>query len=309
MRVLIAGGTGLMGRAMVGLREGPDTVWSIYIGTYSMKDRENAFYRNADVCDLNSLTDCFSEAEPDVAVHAAGAASVDFCEKSYEEAWKSNVAGTANVIGQCREHGSKLIYISTNAVFNGRKAPYSESDIPEPINAYGRIKLECERLVKNSGLRHAIIRPILMYGWNDIHERQNPVTWIAEKLESGDRINMVNDVYENPLFNYSCAEAVWASIRKKAEGIYHVAGSDIVNRYEFAIHVADVFGLNKDMISAVTSDFFPGIAPRPRDTSYNTEKMERGLGVRPLGLDEGLLRMREACRHGGRTGEVLKCQR
>jgi dTDP-4-dehydrorhamnose reductase len=114
-----------------------------------------------------------------------------------------------------------------------------------------------------------------------------------EKLKKGEKVNIVDDVYENFLFNLDCARTIWLLIKSDKKGIYHIAGRDVVNRYEFAKIVAEVFGLPGDLIQAVSSDFFPGLAPRPRNTSYNTAKVERELGIKPLGIREGLLLMRK----------------
>jgi len=243
------------------------------------------------------------EINPDVVIHTAGIASVDYCEKNYDEAYRSNVKGTENIISFCRARSSKLVYISTNAIFDGAHAPYSESDKPCPINMYGSIKAQCEKIVEDSGLSFLIIRPILMYGWNNENERPNPVTWLLAKLQRNEKINIVNDVYENPLFNLNCADFIWSLVKHGKRGTCHVAGRDVVNRYEFAVMVAEIFGLRKDLINSVSSDFFPDIAPRPKNTSYNTKKIESDSGINPMGLREGLEGMKSAAEQGRREIE------
>ncbi|OGR98255.1 MAG: hypothetical protein A2V88_08090 [Elusimicrobia bacterium RBG_16_66_12] len=133
-----------------------------------------------------------------------------------------------------------------------------------------------------------------MYGWNHMVTRPNPATWVYEKLLRGEAVSMVNDVWENPLYNISCGHALWAAIRKRPEGIFHLAGKNRVNRYQFAKEVARTFGLDTTLVKAVSSKDFPGIAPRPRDTTFVTKRMERELGVKPLTLREGLDAMKAA---------------
>jgi dTDP-4-dehydrorhamnose reductase len=131
-----------------------------------------------------------------------------------------------------------------------------------------------------------------MYGWPFSHGRPNPATWIIERLQSGERVNVVTDVQENPLWFYQCAEAIWRTIDWKIAGTIHVAGRDMVNRYEFARLVAQVFGLDETLIHAVDSSYFPALAARPANTSFVTERMEQELELKPLSLEEGLGRMR-----------------
>ena len=99
---------------------------------------------------------------------------------------------------------------------------------------------------------------------------------------------------ENPLFNIACGHALWAAIAKRPTGIFHLAGRDSVDRYQFALAVASAFGLDASLIKPVTSKAFPGIAARPKNTTFITTRMELELGVRPMSLREGLAAMKAA---------------
>ncbi|HRR42276.1 MAG TPA: sugar nucleotide-binding protein, partial [Syntrophales bacterium] len=145
-----------------------------------------------------------------------------------------------------------------------------------------------------------IVRPILMYGWPYPGERDNPVVWWIRSLESGKGIKVVDNVFSKPLSVWSCVEAVWAIVERGASGIYHVAGRDHISLYQFALLTAEVFNLNTDLIEPVPDSYFPEIAPRPRDTSFDTTKLEEELGWKPVGVKEGLLSMknRRAKRNG-----------
>ena len=252
-----------------------------------------------DVRSRPALERLFTEYRFDAVVHAAGVASVDYSERHVEESTQSNLDGTRNLAEMCAASGTRLVYISTNAVFDGRNAPYRESDRVNPINAYGRIKLACERLVEATLDRPVIVRPILMYGWPHAFGRSNPVTWVVDALERGETIHVVDDVYENPLCNISAALAIWAILDRDINGIIHLAGRDVINRYELARMVARIFELDESRIRAVPSAFFPHIAPRPRNTSFVTTRMESELGVPPSTLEEGLRLMAARARIRG----------
>ncbi|MFH1478201.1 MAG: NAD(P)-dependent oxidoreductase [Candidatus Omnitrophota bacterium] len=293
MKIFLTGGTGLLGNALIQTKKTRDTISTVYIGDYSMEDREDVTYHNIDICDEKKIKDIFFHSEPDIVIHTAGIANVDHCENNYKESYYSNVIGTKNIISLCEMYQTKLIYVSTNAVFDGKNAPYKETDKPSPINIYGKLKLECEDMVRNSGLKHIIVRPILMYGWNNQNERSNTVTWLLHNLLNGKRVNIVDDIYENPLFNNNCAEIIWSLLSLNKEGLYHIAGRDVVSRYEFAKLISKVFCPEKeDLISPVTSDFFKEIAPRPKNTSFNISKITKELNTKPLSLEEGLCCMK-----------------
>jgi dTDP-4-dehydrorhamnose reductase len=289
----VTGGTGLLGK---GLEETLPPGWRIVSLHQRDYKVENSKSRHLilDIRDKRAVDRLFARTAFDAVVHAAGIASVDYVEKHYAESLESNIVGTLNVTSACRRAGTHLIYVSTNAVFDGRKAPYREDDPVHPINKYGDLKVQCERIVRETLSHWTIVRPILMYGWNHMVTRPNPATWIYEKLMRGETVSMVDDVWENPLYNISCGRALWAVVHKRPEGAFHIAGKDSVNRWQFAKEVAGVFGLDAALVKRVSSKAFPEIALRPRNTTFVTTRMERELGVRPLTLREGLTAMKAA---------------
>jgi len=186
-----------------------------------------------------------------------------------------------------------MIFTSTNAVFDGEHAPYSEEDEPNPINYYGKTKLEAEALVRKRGAKHAVARLMTMYGWNNPSERQNHVTWLLSKLTRRETVYVVDDIYNNHLLVDNCANALWAMVKLDKREIYHIAGKDCISTYELALETATAFGLDKNLIKRVKNDFFKTVAPRPKNTCYTTNKMEKELGVKPLGVREGLFYMKQ----------------
>jgi dTDP-4-dehydrorhamnose reductase len=234
----------------------------------------------------------FEWAKPDVVIHTAAIGSVDFAERNREQTRKVNVGGTEVVAELCQIFKSRFIYISSNAVFDGRTPFYSETAPVNPINYYGQLKVEAENVVRESNIPWTILRPILMYGWPYQGERDNPVVWWIRSLENGESIKIVDNVFNKPLPAWSCAEVVWALIQQDRTGIYHAAGRDHISLYQFALRTSEVFGLDASLIEPVPDSYFSEIAPRPQDTSFDTTKMENELGVKPVGVIEGLLRMK-----------------
>jgi len=291
--VLVTGGTGLLGKGMEETMPAGWRVVSLHQRDYKVENSK-AKHLVLDIRDKRAVDRLFAKNSFDAVVHAAGIASVDYVESHYAESLESNIVGTLNVTSVCRRAGTHLIYVSTNAVFDGRKAPYKEEDAVHPLNKYGGLKVECERLVRETLEKWTIVRPILMYGWNHVVTRPNPATWIYEKLMRGEEISMVTDVHENPLYNIQCGHGLWAVIAKRKPGVFHFAGRDSMDRYQFAVAVAETFGLDKSLIKPVTSKAFPSIARRPKNTTFVTRRMERELGVKPLTVREGLAAMKAA---------------
>jgi len=291
MKVLITGSTGLLAKGMTETAPQGWEIVGIHVRPYQMKD-SRARHLITNVQDAGAVQQLFAAEHFDAVVHAAGMAAVDHVEKHPEEGRRSNLEGTRNIAQACRRHGAYMVYISTNAVFDGARAPYREDDPTRPLHHYGRIKLECERAASEFAGPHAIARPILMYGWNHAVNRPNPVTWVYEKLLRAERVQLVDDVFENPLHNRQCGRALWAMLEKRPSGVFHLAGADRVNRYELGLRTAAAFGLDAELVERADSSLFPSIAPRPKDTTFITDRMRLELGVRPMTLEEGLSSMK-----------------
>lgn len=291
-RVLITGGTGLLGVAIQQSAPVDIQVFSVYFPERSLPTLLPFPICVADVSNWQQMQSIFEWAKPDVVIHTAAIGSVDFAEKNREQTGKVNVGGTEVVVELCRAFHSRIIYISSNAVFDGRTPFYSETDSVNPINYYGQLKVEAENIVKEGGIPWAIVRPILMYGWPYPGERDNPVVWWIRSLKENKSIKVVDNVFNKPLPAWSCAEVVWAVIQQNHTGIYHAAGKDRVSLYQFALQTAEVFNLDASLVTPVPDSYFPEIAPRPQDTSFDTAKIEKELGVKTVGIEEGLALMK-----------------
>lgn len=233
-------------------------------------------------------------------LHFAAKADVDGCEKDKDlglngDAWKINVGGTRNVSEICRETGKKMIYVSTDFVFDGQKPEeesYSEEDRPSPINWYAKTKYEGEKAVKGSGADCIIVR--IAYPYRAKHDvKKDFVRVIWDKLNDDLEIKAVTDHIFCPTFIDDLAFALDKLIENDEAGIYHVVGSSAISPYGAALKIADIFGLNKDKIRKTTrEEFFKDRAPRPYNLNLKNDKI-KGLGVRMRGFEEGLVEIKE----------------
>ena len=198
--------------------------------------------------------------------------------------------GTRNIALACSNVGAKLIYISTDCVFDGEKGNYNEQDKPNPIDYYGFTKLEGENQVVQHCKNYAILRTSVLYGWNPW--KQNFATWIVSQLRQNEEISAVEGHYNTPTLADNLAEMALEALQRGLKELYHASGSERMSRYEFAKQIAESFQLDSSLIKPVKmSQLVAWIARRPRDSSLSTDKIRKQLGTRPLNITEGLSRM------------------
>lgn len=289
----MTGGTGLLGKAITEACPHDGSVIALHLRHLQVLFPPSTTEILGDVRNREDLLRIFGSHDFDAVVHAAGLSNVDYVERYFTEAVESNLTGTANVVACCNQFQKHLIYISSNAVFDGTRAPYREGDPTCPVHAYGRIKVQCEEVVLKEAHSYSIARPILMYGWNYASSRQNPVTWLLEAMSRGNPVPVVTDVSENTLFYLQAGEAMWKLARRPDLKLVHLGGGETVNRYQFALTVARIFGLDQNLIRQVDSAFFPNLVPRPKNTSYATEIMKKELRIHPMTVEQGLLHMKK----------------
>lgn len=293
MRVFITGSTGLLGSTL--LRTAPQ---GVILGASYNKNKlvptSKCKYFYVDITKKTLVNKAFKEFKPDIVIHTAAIATPDYCDKHKDEAKAVNVDGTKNIIAACKKVGSALVFITTNGVYDGKKAPYDEEALPKPIDYYGKTKYRGEKLTKASGVDFIIMRLITMYGWNNPKERQNPLTWLLEILgKNKTPVNMVTDMYNNFLSAESASEAIWKGVLDKKFGeTFNIAGKECVSRYDFSKEIAEIFGLDKKMLYPVKLSFFKNFVPRPKNTCFITQKMEKELDVKPFTMKKGLLSFR-----------------
>ena len=292
MKVIITGGTGLLGKSLIETSTSDVDIMATYIGGYTMEDCPGVTYRKLDIRDYAGHADLFAAFKPDVTIHTAGIGSPDYAEQHRNETWDMNVGGTRNIESLCRQYQSRLVYISSNGIYDGERAPYGEEDMPVPINYYGKLKLKTEEEMLKAGIPVAIVRPILMYGWNHPFERSNIATYALKNLERGSVVHVYDDVFITPLFSVTCAKAIWKIIEVEQFDVFNIAGAERVSIYQMIRKLADVFGLNEDLVHPVQQGFFNELVRRPTDTSFRTDKMQAILGILPLTLQEGFTEMK-----------------
>lgn len=236
--------------------------------------------------------------QPAAVIHCAAMTNVDECERDPSSAYAINECATRSLAEVCARFGAHLVLVSTDYVFDGsdeHPGPYNENDPVHPLNHYGRSKWHGEVAVQDiceGRTAWSICRTAVVYGstpWT----RANFVTWLLAKLRNRESAKVVYDQVSSPTLSDDLADMLIEIVRQRAIGIFHTAGSTIVDRYQFALALANQFGLDSSLIRPVTTRELQQVAPRPLKAGLRIDKIRQRLGVIPFSLEEGLLRLKE----------------
>src|SRR5215471_15580477 len=246
MRVLILGSTGLLGQVLM-KSWGSDVV----IGAGS---------QDADVRDRTQLQKLFADSQPDWTVLAAAYTDVDGCEKDPQRAHDVNCGGAINVAEAARDAGSRLLFISSDYVFDGSKAePYQPEDRVCPVSVYGAAKAGAECGIRQILTECCIVRTSWVFGANG---RCFPNT-ILDLARSRKKVSVVDDQKGCPTFNRDLAQAIRTLVRAGAQGTLHATNRDECTWFEFACELVRRAGMTEVEVTPVSTKQFPRPAPRP----------------------------------------------
>jgi dTDP-4-dehydrorhamnose reductase len=219
---------------------------------------------------------------------------VDEAEVKREAAWRANVSGVEYLTEVARKVDARIVHVSSDMVFDGQRAPYTESDAPHPINYYGRTKLASENVLRTSGTQHTIFRTCLLYGAAE-HANANYALSVALSLEEKKPVFAATDIFSTPTLVDDLALAIVRAAERKRFGLYHVAGPQMLPRYEFAHKIAEVFRLDSTLIIPTTAAELkkraPGDLPRaerPNRLGLVSLKAQTDLGLKISKADDGL---------------------
>lgn len=234
---------------------------------------------------------------PEWIIHCAAATNVDWCEDHPAEARRLNAETTRQLARFARSCGAKLLYVSTDSVFDGTRGDYDETDGEAPVNTYSQTKLAGEIAIREELPEGWLIVRTNFYGWN-MQSKESLAEWVLNRLESGEIVTGFTDVIFTPIGVTELSKAILDLTRQEASGLYHVAGSEAASKYDFAQRLAEVFGLDTRSVrpGSVRSSHLR--AMRPLNTSLRTSKVARALGRPMPGVTAGLERFKELRRSG-----------
>ncbi|MFD2145279.1 SDR family oxidoreductase [Mucilaginibacter antarcticus] len=215
-------------------------------------------------------TRCFSEIklndvvfEPDVIVHCGALTNVDYCETHVAESYLSTVTSTKHIVEYSKKNAVKLIYLSTDYIFDGKKGPYAEDDVSNPLNIYGKHKLEAEDSVKQLD-DFLIARITNVYGEEDRNKNFLARLLISLATNEEKTIDLPTDQFATPIYAGDIAKMLWHLIADGKNGIYNLASTDYLSRYQFGCRVKFHFKENKNLIlNPISTSLINQSATRP----------------------------------------------
>jgi dTDP-4-dehydrorhamnose reductase len=287
-RLLITGASGFLGWNLC--RELADRYQ--IIGTRHRN--RHAEHRKVDLADYRALKALLDDVRPDCVIHTAAHSNTNECQNHPIETARINVSASANLAGLCEDRNLRFVFTSTDLVFDGKDAPYSENAPVSPIMAYGEQKAMAEIEILERNSEAAVCRVPLMYGCVG-PGATNFTEFLFANLAKGKPLPLFIDEFRTPLSAVDAAQGLALALEKNVHGRLHLAGADRVSRLEFGERFCEVLELADAKIAACRQRDIPMSAPRPADVSLNISLAESlGFSPRPLAVCLTDLRQRQA---------------
>ena len=274
-KVLVTGASGLLGRSV--FQKLKQEKWEVTGTSFSRKKNDLI---TLDLTNENEVNKIIWELRPDFIIHCAAEKSPDACQNDPEKTLKINVEATTRLAKLSLEISAKLLYISTDYVFDGTKPPYQTFDTPNPINAYGLSKRAGEIEILQTNSNSIILRVPVLYGpINSLNE--SAVTTIFSTVLNTNATKNDHWAIRYPTYTPDIADAIYKIISlpeaKQLKGIYHFSGNESFTKYEMAKVMAEVFGLPHQHILADPNPT-PG-APRPKDCHLDNSALKKQINL------------------------------
>lgn len=285
-KIFIVGASGFIGNYL--FKSFAHRGW-IVKGSY-YQNPEDEFSR-IDITNKKEIASVVVKELPEVVCLTAANPNVEYCQEYPEETQKINVEGTRNVALICKEIEAKLVYFSSDYIFDGINGPYAEDDIPNPVCIYGKQKLLSENIIRDILDNYLIARTTVVYGWEK--RGKNFIERLLQSLKNRVELRVPVDQVGSPTYVENLSDMLFALVENNAKGIFNICGKDCMSRYDFACKAAEIFGLDALYLKPVTTEKLRQKAPRPLKAGMKTGKIERAINVKPVGVIEGLIKMRE----------------
>lgn len=258
MKVLVFGASGLIGSNCMEYFVQKKLFCN---GTHFNYVNSNTLYFNAlNINDPQNNCTLLQETNYDVFVVCNALTNVDYCEQNETESYLQTVETIKNIIQIAQPNNTKIVYLSTDYLFDGKEGPYTESATINPINIYGRHKLLAEEAVQQYSTSSLIIRVTNVYGKED--RNKNFVNRLMQNTEFKE-LHLPIDQYATPINAWDIARAIFLLITSGKNGVYHLGGNDYYSRYQLASRIKKKLSKNNYKLIPATTSSLLQIAPRP----------------------------------------------
>ena len=240
-----------------------------------------------DLADEKAIEDAVEKIQPNVIIHAAAWSNIDGCEKEPERAFHINATATEILAELTSRLGCRLVFVSSDMVFDGETGDYTEDDDTRPINVYGKTKLMGEKFIQSVCQNYVIARSALIYGY-PVTNASSFSEITLQTLRSGKIMPLFTDQFRTPILVQNLTQALLEIAGMSFTGIVHLGGAQRVDRYTFGRRLAVLNRFSEAQCRAVSMADVPMAATRPRDVSLNIHKAKRLLNTKLLGYFKGL---------------------
>jgi dTDP-4-dehydrorhamnose reductase len=268
MKILVTGSAGMLGSTLCPTltRRGQEVIATDFAQIYDGI--------HLDVSNYTQVDEIVSKTEPDIVLHLAAETDVDKCEREPDHAFLMNTIGTQNVALVCQKRNVTMAYISTTGVFYGDKSePYTEFDPPNPINVYGRSKLEGEKIVQSLFERYYILRAGWMFGGGPTKDKKF-IGKIIKRMNETNMLKAVNDTMGSLTYTVDFSQCLADLIETNNYGLYHCINKGYCSRFDVAKKIVEFLGRSDVTVEPVSSACFPSSAVRPNSDWAKNYKLE-----------------------------------
>ena len=275
IKLLITGSNGQLGSHFNNIQ---NSLFKIIPSYYKKKSN----FIHLDITDDRQVDFVINKYKPDVIINTAAITDVDFCQTNKSLARKVNVDGLKKII-KYSSSSTKIIQISTDFIYDGIKGLYNEESLPNPINYYGKTKLEAENILLSSKKNFIIIRVSTLYS-NNINNFYN---WVMKNLINNNSLNIANDQISNPCYALNLVNLIFDLILLDFKGKINFGSNNNLSRSEFALEIAKINNLNKDLINITKTENLNFLSKRPLNTSFDLN-LCRSLNLKLFSLKDTL---------------------
>lgn len=284
MKILITGASGLLGLNLSLMEIGAHTIVGVDRGKLAGTPFELV---HADLAEPGTVSRLIDAARPDAILHTAANANVDSCESDPLGARYLNAEVPGMLAEVCAKSSIRFIHISTDAVFDGTKdGIYTEDDAPNPLSIYAQTKLDGEKAVLSANPK-AVVARVNFFGWS-LSGTRSLSEFFFNKLSAGQQCNGFTDVYFCPMFVGDLASTLVRMLDKGLSGLYHVVGSEALNKYDFGQRIARQFGFDPGLVLPKSVEESGLKAKRSHNLRLSVHKLSTDLGIEIPGVSTGI---------------------
>jgi len=266
-KLLLTGASGFLGRYILRYVQ---SNWKI-IGTYyENRPKEQGEFHQINLTQKDRVEVLFETIKPDAVIHTAALSKAALCEQNPEFSRQINVEATRQIARLCAKVNIPFLFTSTNLIFDGKNAPYLETDSPNPLSQYGLQKSEAEIFILNEYLHTTVCRMPLMYG--NLPDTNNFFLDWMYRLENGVLLKAFIDEYRTPVYAGDAVRGLFLLLEKEKTGVWHLGGKASISRYDFAMQMVDIFGFSQANVHPLTQAELNLTAPRPADVSMDSSR-------------------------------------